>query len=58
MSVMTVFDFSERFEMDEKITPAVEAEIIEAKNPRANPRDIYAERMRIAEEYGMEEEMI
>jgi len=44
--------------MDEKITPAVEAEIIEAKNDRAKPRDIYTERMRIAEEYGMEEEMI
>lgn len=46
--------------MDEKITPAVETEIIEAKNPRAPraKRDIYAERMRIAEEYGMEEELI
>jgi len=41
--------------MDDKITPAVEEEIIELKNP---PRDIFAERMRIAEEYGMEEEMI
>lgn len=41
--------------MDDKITPAVEEEIIESKNP---PRDIFAERMRIAEEYGMEEEMI
>ncbi len=38
--------------MDDKITPDVEEEVIEVK------RDIFAERMRIAEEYGMEEEMI
>lgn len=43
---------NERFEMDDKITPDVEEEVIEVK------RDIFAERMRIAEEYGMEEEMI